>query len=258
MINKTTLALGAAFAASMSLSVAAVASDAQFGATSMEAGYQLASKDAEGKCGADMKKGAEGKCGAEKKKDAEGFTVRVIQYSQNGMRVTKTTISPPMPSFKDRKPYNIDTMNADSMLVYVDKTNYLVALIYKRKRIRQYRAVFGPDRLKDKFREGDRNTPEGWFKVLAVRDNANWGKFIHINYPNEESFKKHNEAKHKGLIPGNASIGSAIGIHGTYPTGAGMVEMGLGWTDGCVSMTTTDIMDFYKFIKPGMRVYIKR
>jgi uncharacterized low-complexity protein len=72
MINKTTLALGAAFAASMSLSVAAVASDAQFGATSMEAGYQLASKDAEGKCGADMKKGAEGKCGAEKKKDAEG------------------------------------------------------------------------------------------------------------------------------------------------------------------------------------------
>lgn len=192
------------------------------------------------------------------KKDAEGNTVRVIQYNQNGMRVTKTTISPPMPGFKDRKPFNVDTMNADSMLVYVDKTNYLVALIYKRKRIRQYRAVFGPDRLKDKFREGDRNTPEGWFKVLAVRDNANWGKFIHLNYPNEESYKKHNEAKSKGLIPGNATIGSAIGIHGTYPSGAGMVEMGLGWTDGCISMTTTDIMDFYKFIKPGMRVYIKR
>ncbi len=67
MLNHKTLALGAAFAAGLSLSAAALAKDAQFGATPMEAGYQLAGKDAEGKCG------GEGKCGAaEKKKDAEG------------------------------------------------------------------------------------------------------------------------------------------------------------------------------------------
>lgn len=191
-------------------------------------------------------------------KDANGNTVRKIQFKEKGMIVTQTTITPPMPSFKDRKPYNVDTMNLDSLMVYVDKTNYLVALIYKRQRIRQYRAVFGPDRLKDKLREGDRCTPEGWFKILSVRDNANWGKFIHINYPNDESVKKHNEAKNKGLIPSNSSIGHSVGFHGTFPTGAGMVEMGLGWTDGCVSMTTKDIMDFYKFVKPGVRVYIKR
>ncbi len=191
-------------------------------------------------------------------KDANGNTVRKIQYKENGMIVTRTTITPPMPSFKDRKPYNVDTMNMDSMLVYVDKTNYLVALIYKRQRIRQYRAVFGPNRLQDKLREGDRCTPEGWFKVLAVRDNASWGKFIHINYPNDESVKKHNEAKNKGIIPRTSTIGHSVGFHGTYPSGAGMVEMGLGWTDGCVSMTTKDIMDFYKFVKPGVRVYIKR
>lgn len=191
-------------------------------------------------------------------KDDRGNTVRKIQYKENGMIVTQTTITPPMPGFKDRKPYDIDTMNTDSLLVYVDKTNYLVALIYKRQRIRQYRAVFGPDRLKDKLREGDRCTPEGWFKILSVRDNANWGKFIHINYPNEESVKKHNDAKDQGIIPKNATIGHSVGFHGTYPTGAGMVEMGLGWTDGCVSLTTKDIMDFYKFVKPGVRVYIKR
>lgn len=194
----------------------------------------------------------------EEYKDANGNIVRRVQFFKDGMKVTQTTISPPMPSFKDRKPYNVDTMNRDSLLVYVDKTNYLVAILYKRKRIRQYRAVFGPDRLKDKMCEGDRATPEGWFKILSVSDNANWGKFILLNYPNDESYKKHREAKSKGLIPPSVGIGSAIGIHGTYPTGAKMVEMGLGWTDGCVSMTTEDIMDFYKFIKPGMRVYIRR
>lgn len=92
MLNNKTLALGAAFAAGLSLSVSALAKDAQFGATPMEAGYQLAAKDAEGKCGgegkcgakkedkkegegkcgADMKKHREGKCGAEMKKDGEG------------------------------------------------------------------------------------------------------------------------------------------------------------------------------------------
>jgi murein L,D-transpeptidase YafK len=194
----------------------------------------------------------------EERKDAHGNIVRKIQYFKDGMRVTQTTISPPMPSFKDRKPFNVDTMNRDSLLVYVDKTNYLVALIYKKKRIRQYRAVFGPDRLKDKLCEGDRATPEGWFKIISVRDNANWGKFIQLNYPNEESYKKHQAAKAQGLISPQVGVGSAIGIHGTYPTGAKMVEMGLGWTDGCVSMTTDDIMDFYKFVRPGVRVYIKK
>lgn len=191
-------------------------------------------------------------------KDKNGNIVRVVQYKENGMIITTTTTSPPMPSLTDRSYYNTDTMNLDSMLVYIDKTNYVVALIYKRKRIRQYRAVFGPDRLKDKLIEGDRSTPEGWFKVQAVRNNSNWGKFIQLDYPNTESFKKYNAAKAKGIIPAGAGIGHSIGIHGTYPTGDGMVEMGLGWTDGCISMTTKDILDFYRFVKPGVRVYIKR
>jgi uncharacterized low-complexity protein len=73
MISKKTLALGAAFAASVSLSTAGFANEAPFGATAMETGYTLAEKDAEGKCGgegkcgSDMKK-KEGACGADMKK----------------------------------------------------------------------------------------------------------------------------------------------------------------------------------------------
>ena len=194
----------------------------------------------------------------EEKIDQNGNIVRKVQFIKGGMRVTQTTISPPMPSFRDRKPYNVDTMNMDSMMVLIDKTNYLVALIYKRKRIRQYRAVFGPDRLKDKMYEGDRATPEGWFKIVSVNNNANWGKFILLNYPNSESYEKYRDRKAKGQIPSGVGIGHSIGIHGTYPTGAKMVDLGIGWTDGCISMKTVDVMDFYQFVASGVRVYIRR
>lgn len=79
--NLVSLAVGSAFAA-IALSPAAHAADNPFGATKLQAGYQLAQADTkmkdgscggdkkmDAKCGAD-KKAAEAKCGADKKKDA--------------------------------------------------------------------------------------------------------------------------------------------------------------------------------------------
>lgn len=63
--NPFTATIGAAFVASaVSLPLNAAAADNPFVANDIGSGYQLASKDAEGKCG-------EGKCG-EGKKDKEG------------------------------------------------------------------------------------------------------------------------------------------------------------------------------------------
>ncbi|MDP2785265.1 MAG: hypothetical protein Q8O38_11825 [Sulfurimicrobium sp.] len=80
--NFVSLAVGSAFAA-VALSPVAHAADNPFGATKLEAGYQLAQADTkmkdgscggdkkmDAKCGAD-KKAAEAKCGADKKKDAK-------------------------------------------------------------------------------------------------------------------------------------------------------------------------------------------
>ena len=66
--NLVSLAVGSAFAA-IALSPVAHAAENPFGATKLEAGYQLAQADSkakDGKCGAD-KKAAEAKCGADKK-----------------------------------------------------------------------------------------------------------------------------------------------------------------------------------------------
>jgi uncharacterized low-complexity protein len=67
-MNKKTLsplatAVGAAFIASVSLSPAVSATENPFAAEQLSAGYNLAEKEAEGKCGEG--KCGEGKCGAE-------------------------------------------------------------------------------------------------------------------------------------------------------------------------------------------------
>lgn len=191
-------------------------------------------------------------------KDKNGNIIRTIQYREGAAIVTQQIIFPPFPGLDERSAINPDTLNFDSLMVLVDKTNYLIAVIYKRKRIRQYRAVFGPNRLADKMREGDRCTPEGWFKIVEKRDHGEWQKFMLIDYPNTESYKKFNERLSDHTIPNGSRIGGSVGIHGTFKGGDPMVDMGIGWTDGCIALKSVDIIDLYKFVRPGTRVYVRR
>ncbi|MGI1677538.1 MAG: hypothetical protein K6L75_02315 [Cellvibrionaceae bacterium] len=64
------IAVGAAFLASASLSSVVSASENPFASQELTAGYNLAEKGAEGKCGEG--KCGEGKCGGEKKAEKEG------------------------------------------------------------------------------------------------------------------------------------------------------------------------------------------
>lgn len=162
------------------------------------------------------------------------------------------------PPIGERTPINIDTINKDSIIVVVEKEYNVLYILYKRKRIRQYRAVFGPDKMRDKHREGDRCTPEGWFKILSIKDHNAWQKFMLLDYPTQESYERFNARKKNGEIPSSARIGAAIGIHGTFKGGDKMVDQGFGWTDGCVALKASDIYDFSKFVQVGTRVYITK
>lgn len=185
------------------------------------------------------------------KKDGQWY--RVVEYSSGK---TNTMLLPP--PVGERTPINVDTINKDSIVVVVEKELNVLYILYKRKRIRQYRAVFGPDKSRDKYQEGDRCTPEGWFKIVKIRDHKEWQKFMLLDYPTPESYEKFYTRKKNGEISENARIGGNIGIHGTFKGGDNMVEMGLGWTDGCVALKSSDIYDLAKFVKEGTRVYITK
>jgi hypothetical protein len=85
-----------------------------------------------------------------------------------------------------------------------------------------------------------------------------WDKFIWINYPTEDSWKKHRQAKRDGIIDQSAKIGGEIGIHGVPAGTDNLIDLRMNWTLGCISLKNNDINDFYPFIKAGTAVIIER
>jgi len=194
----------------------------------------------------------------EEYKDGKGNAVRVIQYDQHHMRITETVIVPIVPKVVLNRPINPDTVNKDSVWVMVEKSKYIVDLYYGHRKIRAYKAVFGPRPMENKCVEGDRCTPEGWFHIKAKNPASKYDKFMLLDYPNDSAIARFNDLKQKGSVPKNARMGGDVGIHGIWPGGDDMIELGVGWTDGCVALRNKDIEELYKFIKVGTKVCIKR
>ncbi len=192
----------------------------------------------------------------EEHKDAAGNIVRTIQYTQSGARVTETRIIRPFQGLN--APINPDTLNRDSLMVVVSKSRFLLDVYYRKKKIRSYKVVFGPKPKENKMMKGDRCTPEGKFSVLEKHPSTRYDKFIHLDYPNDSSRARFELLKKKGAIPANAEIGGDVGIHGIWKGGDEMIDMGVGWTDGCIAMKNKDIEELYRIIDVGVKIFIRR
>lgn len=191
-------------------------------------------------------------------KDKAGNTVRTIRYAQGVILVTETVIVPKRHFMYVRVPINPDTMKKDLVTIQVSKSQYYVAVMYRKKMIRIYKAVFGPKPLMDKCMEGDRCTPEGWFKIANKNPRSQYNKFLGLDYPNDSTIAHFNKLKEKGAVPKTARIGGSVGIHGIWKNGDDMIELGVGWTDGCIALKNKDIDDLYDLVGVGTRVQIIR
>ena len=88
--------------------------------------------------------------------------------------------------------------------IIIDKSDYELNVYDEKGWYATYPVVFGNNSLADKRMEGDKNTPEGSFKILNKRVHDKWCRFLSIDYPNEESRQKFNQRKQRGEIPANA------------------------------------------------------
>lgn len=191
-------------------------------------------------------------------KDPKGNLVRVIRYDQGNARITETVIKPPPPPINLKRVIKGDTLIKDSLLIMVSKSQYKVDVYYRSKMIRSYNAVFGPRPLENKNMEGDRCTPEGWFRIRSKNPASQYNKFMLLDYPNDTAYSRFTALKEKGAIPKTARIGGNVGIHGIWKGGDDMIEMGVGWTDGCVALRNSDIDELFSFVGIGTRVCIKK
>jgi len=162
-------------------------------------------------------------------------------------------------SFKKAKSINLLTVTRNTYSVIIVKSKYELKIIDSTGEwIVTYPVVFGNKDLGDKMMQGDRRTPEGIFHILNKRKHEKWDSFMLIDYPNQDSYQKFNARKAKGIIPTDAQIGGAIGIHGTWPHEEFAIDQYQNWTEGCISTKNIYIEEIFSLLPVGTTVEIKR
>ena len=104
---------------------------------------------------------------------------------------------------------------------------------------RTFDVALGVMPIGDKEHEGDQKTPEGHYVLDDRNPDSDFFLSIHISYP---SSVERAAARRQGLDPGGA-----IMIHGqpnvpTYSTGYYRQE---DWTNGCIAVSNSDMIDIW-------------
>ncbi len=90
-----------------------------------------------------------------------------------------------------------------------------------------------------KQEEGDSRTPEGHYLLDARNPDSDFFLSIHVSYPNGEDRRR---ARENGVSPGGA-----IMIHGqpNVPRYSAAFYRSSDWTDGCIAVTNSDMIDIW-------------
>ncbi|MBC8756526.1 L,D-transpeptidase [Kordia sp. YSTF-M3] len=141
--------------------------------------------------------------------------------------------------------------------ILIDKSDYTLSVFASDTLVKEYAVVFGGNPTGDKHKEGDKRTPEGVFGMRDKYPHRNWSKFIWIDYPNADSWKKFNQRKADGIIKDGETIGGEVGIHGVPDGMDHMIDDKRNWTLGCISMKNAAINEIYPYITKRTQIKIQ-
>lgn len=141
--------------------------------------------------------------------------------------------------------------------IEVDKSDYELKVFDEEGWYATYPVVFGSKDIGDKMFEGDKRTPNGSYTIILKTISKKWGPELLLDYPTAENKVLFNKRKAEGKIPSKAKIGNGIAIHGTRPDEEWTIDYEVNWTDGCISVRYTDMLDLYSYIGVGIKVLIR-
>ncbi|HNP37517.1 MAG TPA: L,D-transpeptidase family protein [Woeseiaceae bacterium] len=124
-------------------------------------------------------------------------------------------------------------------LVVVEKGARKLHLLKDGEIFRSFDIALGIAPEGDKEMEGDFRTPEGRYLLDMRNPNSEYFLSIHVSYPNRED---RSQARAKGYDPGGA-----IMIHGqpNVPTRSETYYRTQDWTNGCVALSNSDMIDIW-------------
>ena len=123
--------------------------------------------------------------------------------------------------------------------VLVEKGKRKLHLIQDGEVFRTFEIALGIRPVGDKQHEGDFRTPEGRYLLDARNPNSEYFLSIHVSYPNAQDRR---EARDLGVDPGGA-----IMIHGqpNIPTKSEVYYRTQDWTNGCIAVSNSDMIDIW-------------
>ena len=123
--------------------------------------------------------------------------------------------------------------------VIIEKAVRKLHLMRDGKVFRTFKIALGIRPVGDKKKEGDFKTPEGSYYLDSRNQHSDYFLAIHISYPNPADLR---EASQTGNEPGGA-----IMIHGqpNEPTRSEAYYRTQDWTNGCIAVSNSDMIDIW-------------
>lgn len=140
-------------------------------------------------------------------------------------------------------------LQADRILV--EKSARKLYLLRSGEVLRSFDISLGLVPEGHKEREGDFRTPEGVYYVEAKNRDSDYFLSVKVSYPNAEDRAR---ARARGVDPGGQ-----IMIHG-FPNQPRYTEaryQGTDWTDGCIAVSNSDMVDIWLMTSVAIPIEIR-
>jgi len=138
---------------------------------------------------------------------------------------------------------------ADALLV--DKSERKLYLLKEGEVMRKFDIALGLIPEGPKRREGDYRTPEGRYHLAGRNPNSDYFLSIQISYPDAQDIARANAS--------NLSPGGQIMIHGqpNEPKYSDSRYQSWDWTDGCIAVTNSDMIDIWLMTDESIPIEIR-
>jgi murein L,D-transpeptidase YafK len=138
---------------------------------------------------------------------------------------------------------------ADTVLVV--KSERKLYLLKAGRILREFEVALGLVPQGHKQREGDYRTPEGRYRLEGRNPSSDYFLSIRVSYPNAEDRAR---ARAAGFDPGGQ-----IMIHGqpNVPKRDERSYKGWDWTDGCIAVSNSDMVDIWLMTSESTPIEIR-
>ena len=136
-------------------------------------------------------------------------------------------------------------------LVVVEKSKRKLHLVKDGEFFRTFDIALGMFPIGDKNKEGDQRTPEGVYQLDMRNPDSDFFLSIHISYPDGADRRA---ARANGLEPGGQ-----IMIHGqpNEPTYSEAYYAKEDWTNGCIALSNSDMIDIWLMTPNVVKIDIR-